>query len=82
VSRYIAACQPILDEAGLNPRLHAYGTIVEGDWDVVFAAVKRCHETIHEMGSPRISTTIKCGTRTDRIQTMAQKVRRVEELLE
>lgn len=82
VSRFVAACQPILEKAGLNPQLHAYGTTVEGDWDVVFAAVKRCHEAIHEMGAPRISTTIKCGTRTDRTQTMDQKVKRVEELLE
>lgn len=81
VSRYVAACQPVLTEAGLNPRLHAYGTIVEGDWDKVLAAVKRCHEVIHEMGAPRISTTIKLGTRTDRKQTMEDKVRSVEEKL-
>ena len=81
VSGFVAACQPILEKAGLNPRLHAYGTTVEGDWDVVFGAVKRCHEAIHEMGAPRISTTIKCGTRTDRAQTMDQKVKSVEDLL-
>jgi uncharacterized protein YqgV (UPF0045/DUF77 family) len=33
------------------------------------------------MGAPRISTTIKVGTRTDREQTMADKVRSVEEKL-
>ena len=33
VSRYIAACQPILEKAGLNPVVHAYGTNVEGEWD-------------------------------------------------
>jgi len=81
VSRYVAACQPVLTEAGLKPHLHAYGTTVEGDWDKVLAAVKRCHEVIHEMGAPRISTTIKLGTRTDRKQTMEDKVRSVEEKL-
>ncbi len=81
VSRYIAACQPILAQAGLEPHLHAYGTTIEGDWDTVFAAVKRCHERIHEMGAPRLSTTIKLGTRTDRHQTIADKVRSVEEKL-
>ncbi len=81
VSKYIAACQPVLSEAGLNPQLHAYGTTVEGEWDTVLAAVRRCHETIHELGAPRISTTIKLGTRTDRTQSIADKVRSVEEKL-
>ncbi len=47
----------------------------------MFAAVKRCHETVHAMGAPRITTTIKLGTRTDRDQTMEEKVRSVEEKL-
>jgi uncharacterized protein (TIGR00106 family) len=81
VSREIAACQRILDEAGLKTALHAYGTNIEGEWDQVFGAIKRCHELIHEMGAPRISTTIKCGTRVDRAQTMQDKVRSVEEKL-
>jgi uncharacterized protein (TIGR00106 family) len=74
LSEYVAACERILAEAGLNPQLHANGTNVEGEWDAVFAAVKRCHETIHEMGVPRVWTTIKVGTRTDRDQTMADKI--------
>ena len=49
VSKYVAACEEILAEAGLNPHLHAYGTNVEGEWDTVFAAVRRCHEAIHKM---------------------------------
>ena len=82
VSRYVGACQKVLTEAGLEPHLHAYGTTIEGDWDHVLAAVKRCHEVIHEMGAPRISTTIKLGTRTDRGQTIKDKVRSVQEKLD
>ncbi len=78
VSKYVAACGAVLTDAGLETRLHAYGTNVEGDWDNVFAAVKRCHKVVHEMGAPRITTTIKLGTRTDRDQTMDDKVRSVE----
>jgi uncharacterized protein (TIGR00106 family) len=81
VSAYIAECEKILKEAGLKTSLHAYGTNIEGEWDEVLLAVKRCHERIHEMGAPRITTTIKLGTRTDRIQTMEDKVRSVEEKL-
>ena len=82
VSRYIAACERVLQEAGFSPQIHAYGTNVEGEWDAVFAAIKRCHELVHAMGAPRISTTIKCGTRIDRDQTMAEKVRSVLEKME
>jgi uncharacterized protein (TIGR00106 family) len=78
VSKYVAACERVLNEAGLKLHLHAYGTNIEGDWDAVFAAIKRCHEVVHEMGAPRISTSIKVGTRTDRDQTMNDKIKSVE----
>lgn len=81
VSKYVAECQRVLDDAGLNYRLHAYGTNIEGEWDAVFGAIKRCHEVVHGMGAPRISTTIKLGTRTDRAQTMSDKVESVESKL-
>jgi uncharacterized protein (TIGR00106 family) len=78
VSSYVAACERILSEAGLKTQLHAYGTNIEGEWDTVFAAIKRCHEVVHTMGAPRISTIIKLGTRTDRDQSMADKVASVQ----
>ena len=78
LSPYVAACERVLTDAGLKTALHAYGTNVEGEWDQVLAAVKRCHDVVHDMGAPRISTTIKLGTRTDRAQTMEDKVRSVE----
>lgn len=79
LSPYVAACQKVLAEAGLKTSLHSYGTNIEGEWDDVFAAIRRCHEVVHEMGAPRITTTIKLGTRTDRVQTMEDKVRSVQE---
>lgn len=78
VSSYIAACEKVLSEAGLKTALHAYGTNIEGEWDAVFAAIKRCHEVVHQMGAPRITTTIKMGTRTDREQTMEDKINSVQ----
>ena len=81
MSGYVAACERVFSEAGLKTHLHAYGTNVEGEWDDVFAAIKRCHEVLHRMGAPRISTSIRVGTRTDREQTMEDKVRSVQEKL-
>lgn len=81
LSKYIAACENILKDAGLEHQLHSYGTNIEGEWDDVFAAVKKCHEVIHEMGAPRIFTVLKIGTRTDREQTMRDKIKSVESKL-
>jgi uncharacterized protein (TIGR00106 family) len=78
LSKYIAACEKVLSEAGLETRLHAYGTNIQGEWDDVFVAIRRCHEVVHGMGAPRVSTVIKVGTRTDRPQTMDDKVQSVE----
>ncbi|MBP1606168.1 MAG: hypothetical protein H6Q08_1542 [Acidobacteria bacterium] len=82
LSSYVAACERVLREAGLDTRLHANGTNIEGEWDEVFAAVRRCHEVVHAMGAPRIATTLRLGTRTDRPQTLDDKVRSVEAKLE
>ena len=81
VSREVTLCEKILRESGLKTALHAYGTNVEGEWDAVFAAVRRCHEALHESGVARVSTSIRVGTRTDKPQTMEDKVRKVEENL-
>lgn len=81
LSPYVAACERVFREAGLTTRLHAFGTNVEGDWDEVFGAIRRCHEVVHALGAPRISTTIRLGTRTDRLQGLDDKVRSVEEKL-
>ena len=81
VSEYIAECEKILNEAGLETHLHAYGTNVAGDWEDVFTAVRRCHERVHDLGAPRITTTIKVGTRTDRVQTMDEKIVSVQQKL-
>jgi len=34
---------------------------------------------VHEMGAPRVSTTLRLGTRTDREQTIEDKLWSVEE---
>src|SRR5262252_1707872 len=70
LSAYVAACEKVLTEARLKTVLLANGTNIEGEWDQVFAAVRRCHEVLHQMGAPRIFTVMKAGTRTDRTQTM------------
>ena len=82
LSPYVAACERVLQEAGLVHRLHGYGTNVEGEWDEVMAAIKRCHQVLHEMGAPRVSTNIRVGTRTDRDQGIDDKIESVQRKLD
>ena len=82
LSPYVAACEKVLGQSGLTYTLHANGTNVEGEWDAVFDAVKKCHEAVHDLGAPRIFTTIKLGTRTDKAQQMDEKIQSVQSKLE
>jgi uncharacterized protein YqgV (UPF0045/DUF77 family) len=43
--------------------------------------VRACHEELHRLGAPRVTTSIRMGTRTDRVQHLDEKVRSVEEKL-
>ena len=79
LSKYIAECEKIFTEAGLKIKLHAYGTNIEGEWEEVFSAIKRCHERLHEMGVPRITASMRFGTRVDRDSGIEQKIKSVEE---
>jgi uncharacterized protein (TIGR00106 family) len=79
LSPYVAECEKIFKEAGLTTMLHANGTNIEGEWDKVFEAIKKCHERLHQMGVPRISTNVRIGTRIDKDQSMIDKIKSVEE---
>ena len=65
---------PLLADSGLEVRLHAFGTNVEGDLDDVLAAVKNVHETLHRDGTVRLTSSIKLGTRTDKEPSLGEKM--------
>ena len=74
VSQCVRRCKEVIEQAGLTHQVHAYGTNIEGEWDEVMAAARQCHEALHDMGIPRISTSLKIGTRTDKQQSIQQKI--------
>jgi uncharacterized protein (TIGR00106 family) len=78
---YIATCERVLAEAGLKIQLHPNGTAIEGEWGPVFEAIEACHQAVHAMGCPRISTFVKVHTRTDWEQSLEDKVASVQALL-
>ena len=81
VRKEVAHAHRILKATGLPVMLHGYGTNIEGDYDTIMAAIKRIHEELHAAGAVRISTTIRLGSRTDKTQTVEDKISAVEEEL-
>ena len=61
--------------------MHSAGTTVEGSWDDVMRLIGQAHQMLHEKGIIRIQSDIRVGSRTDKAQTMQDKVSAVEKLL-
>lgn len=78
LSKYIAECERILKNKGLNIQLHAEGTNIEGEYDNVLDAIKSCIEAVHKLGAHRIVTNIKISSRTDKIESMKERISSVE----
>jgi uncharacterized protein (TIGR00106 family) len=82
VGAYVARSLEIVEQSGLDYRLHAMGTILEGQWDECFAVVKRCYEAMR-VDCPRISCSIKVDAREGAGASgrLASKVQSVENRL-
>ncbi|WP_111412095.1 MTH1187 family thiamine-binding protein [Billgrantia lactosivorans] len=78
LSSHIAACEEVIEEAGLKYRLHAHGTNLEGSWENVMRVVQRCHEVLHERGAPRVDSAIRIATASDKDQSLEGRIEKVE----
>lgn len=74
VRKEVKRAHQLLKEAGLEVQLHAYGTNVEGELEDILAAVQTLHEVLHAEGAPRLVTSMKIGTRTDKTPSLAGKL--------
>jgi len=81
VANEVAEVQKLLKASGLTYTMHSAGTTVEGPWDEVMKVVGQAHALVHQNGVQRVQTSMRVGTRTDKSQTAAQKIKRVEEIL-
>ncbi|MFN3654661.1 MAG: MTH1187 family thiamine-binding protein [Candidatus Nitrosotenuis sp.] len=76
MSFYIAkAIELLQDVKGVKYQTTAMGTILESD-DIskIFDASKSIIETVHRLGVKRVETILKIDSRTDKVQTMQQKL--------
>lgn len=82
VSNEIAQIQKMIDQANVKKLMHAYGTNIEGKWDDVFNLIKKIHYELHKENKiPRLSTTIKLGTRIDKQSSILGKIESVKKKL-
>lgn len=80
VGKYVARSLKIIDESGLDYRLHAMGTIVEGEIDQVLGVLKQCLEAM-AADCDRITCTAKLDYRKGYAGRLQTKVASVEEKL-
>lgn len=80
VSPYVARSLKIVEASGLDYRLHAMGTIVEGELDDVLDVLKKCFEAM-SADCDRITCTAKLDFRRGRSGRLESKVASVEQKL-
>jgi uncharacterized protein (TIGR00106 family) len=80
VSPYVARCLEVVAASGLDYRLHAMGTTLEGELDEVLAVLRRCFAAL-EPDCDRISCSVKIDHRKGPGGRLRAKVEKVEALL-
>src|SRR5256885_12154147 len=79
VSPYVARCLGVVAASGLDYRLHAMGTTLEGELDEVLGVVRRCFEAL-QPDCDRVSCSIKIDYRKGPGGRLEGKVRKVQAL--
>jgi uncharacterized protein (TIGR00106 family) len=77
----VAAAVRVVRESGLPNRTSSMFTEIEGDWDEVFAVVKRATEAVQAFG-PRVSLVLKADLRPGHTGELTGKVDRLEAAIE
>lgn len=80
VGEYVADSLRIIDESGVPYRLNPMGTVLEGEWDDVFAVVQKCYRRMSERCN-RITCTIKIDARQGHDDRLNAKIASVESRL-
>jgi uncharacterized protein (TIGR00106 family) len=79
LSSLLAEVAKLIDQSGLDYRVGAMGTVVEGEWDRIMTLAKQCHQAV--LGSAaRVITTIRIDDRKDKPGSgrITQKVQSLE----
>jgi uncharacterized protein (TIGR00106 family) len=80
VSPYVARCLEVVAASGLDYRLHAMGTTLEGELGDVLDVVRRCFEAL-QGDCERISCSVKIDYRKGPGGRLRSKVQKVQTLV-
>lgn len=80
LSEYVAAAVDEADKSGLDYRLTAMGTIVEGEWDEVMKLMKKMRDRVLKK-SDRVYLAVTLDDRKDKRRRLEAKVKSVEDRL-
>lgn len=77
LSKDVSTVIDVIDKSGIDYRLTAMGTIVEGDPDTVWSLIRQCHEKMRERAD-RVLTHISIDDRKDEVDAIRSKVDDIE----
>lgn len=77
----VAAAVRIVRESGLPNQTDSMFTTVEGEWDEVFAVIKKATDAVGEYGS-RVSLVLKADIRPGHTGELTGKIERLNRALE
>ncbi len=80
LSEDVAKVIDIIDKSGIDYRLTAMGTIIEGTSDDVWALLRTCHDEMRGL-SRRVITNISIDDREGATDSLQSKVDRIEKRL-
>ena len=80
LKEHVARIIQTIDESGLDYRLGAMQTTVEGEQDAVMALIMRCHQQMRKL-APRVLTHITIDDRKGAEGRLTGKVTDVEDVL-
>ena len=79
LSSLLVEVAKLIDQSGLDYRVGAMGTVVEGEWDRIMTLAKQCHQAVLR-SCDRVMTTVRIDDRKDRPGSgrIVQKVQSLE----
>jgi len=80
VGKYVAEAIEEADKSGLDYRLTAMGTILEGEWDGIMKVLKKMRDRVLK-SSDRVYISIVIDDRADKRRRIESKVKSVEAIL-
>ncbi len=80
ISGDIATLVKIIEGSGLDYRMTAFGTLVEGSWEQLVALARECHFAIRNR-TERVLTMIRIDDYGERVGEIEGVVKRVEQKL-